>query len=59
MTSALLEKNKNVGRREFLKISAAISGGLCIAAYIPELRAGARELAPSIAHLLASVARLI
>jgi isoquinoline 1-oxidoreductase beta subunit len=45
MTSALLEKNKNVDRREFLKTSAAITGGLCIAAYIPEIRAGARELA--------------
>jgi len=45
MTSALLEKNKNVGRREFLKTSAAITGGLCIAAYVPELGAGARELA--------------
>src|ERR1700756_2259850 len=44
MTSAL-EKNKNVGRREFLKTSAAITGGLCIAAYVPELGAGARELA--------------
>jgi len=45
MTSALLGKNKNVGRREFLKTSAAITGGLCIAAYVPELGAGARELA--------------
>src|SRR5260221_5864724 len=45
MTSALPEKKKNVGRREFLKTSAAITGGLCIAAYIPELGAGARELA--------------
>ncbi len=32
-------------RREFLKTSAAITGGLCIAAYVPELGAGARELA--------------
>src|SRR4029077_19830416 len=45
MTSTLLEKNKNVGRREFLKTSGAITGGLCIAAYVPELGAGARELA--------------
>jgi isoquinoline 1-oxidoreductase beta subunit len=45
MTSALLEKRKNVGRREFLKTSAAVTGGLCIAAYVPELSAGARELA--------------
>src|SRR5258707_4899682 len=45
MTSALREKNRNVGRREFLKTSAAITGGLCIAAYVPELGAGARELA--------------
>src|SRR5258708_8595078 len=45
MTSALPESKKNVGRREFLKTTAAISGGLCIAAYVPELRAGARELA--------------
>ncbi len=45
MTSALLEKRKSVGRREFLKTSAAATGGLCIAAYVPELGAGARELA--------------
>src|SRR6266403_6295716 len=45
MISALLEKNKNVGRREFLKTSAAITGGLCIATYVPELGASARELA--------------
>src|SRR6266853_545933 len=45
MTSALLEKRKSVGRREFLKTSAAVTGGLCIAAYVPELGAGARELA--------------
>jgi isoquinoline 1-oxidoreductase beta subunit len=45
MTSAVLEKRKNVGRREFLKTSAAVTGGLCVAAYVPELGAGARELA--------------
>jgi isoquinoline 1-oxidoreductase subunit beta len=45
MTPALLEKKKNVGRREFLKTSAAAAGGLCIAAHVPELGAGARELA--------------
>jgi len=45
MTPTLLEKKKNVGRREFLKTSAAVTGGLCIAAYVPELGAGARELA--------------
>jgi isoquinoline 1-oxidoreductase subunit beta len=45
MISALFEKKQNVGRREFLKTSAAIAGGLCIAAYIPQLGAGARELA--------------
>jgi isoquinoline 1-oxidoreductase beta subunit len=45
MTSALLEKRENVGRREFLKTSAAVTGGLCVAAYVPELGAGARELA--------------
>jgi isoquinoline 1-oxidoreductase beta subunit len=39
------ESKKNVGRREFLKTTAAITGGLCIAAYVPELGAGARELA--------------
>ena len=36
---------KNFGRREFLKTTAAFTGGLCIAAYVPELGAGARELA--------------
>jgi isoquinoline 1-oxidoreductase beta subunit len=45
MTSALPGKRKNVGRREFLKTSAAAAGCLCIAAYVPELEAGARELA--------------
>ena len=45
MTSALLEKRKSVGRREFLKTSAAVTSGLCIAAYVPELGASARELA--------------
>src|SRR6202007_434469 len=46
MTSALREKNKNVGRREFLKTSTAITGGLCIAAYVPELGAGALAAVP-------------
>src|SRR5260370_37404664 len=45
MTTALLQKRKSVGRREFLKTSAAVTSGLCIAAYVPELGAGARELA--------------
>jgi isoquinoline 1-oxidoreductase subunit beta len=34
-----------LARREFLKTAAALSGGLCIAAYVPELAAGAREQA--------------
>ena len=36
---------KSLARREFLKTTAAFSGGLCIAAYVPELAAGAREQA--------------
>ncbi len=29
-----------VGRRDFLKTSATLGAGLCIAAYVPELAAG-------------------
>ena len=36
---------KSLARREFLKTATALSGGLCIAAYVPELAAGAREQA--------------
>ena len=36
---------KSLARREFLKSAGALSGGLCIAAYVPELAAGAREQA--------------
>jgi isoquinoline 1-oxidoreductase beta subunit len=45
LNKILLETKMNVGRREFLKTTALITGGLCIAAYVPELGAGARELA--------------
>ena len=45
MSSATLSPKRPVGRREFLKTAATITGGLCIAAYVPELDAGARELA--------------
>jgi len=38
-------QQKSLARREFLKTTAAFSGGLCIAAYVPELAAGAREQA--------------
>jgi isoquinoline 1-oxidoreductase beta subunit len=39
------EAKRQVGRREFLKTTTAVGAGLCIAAYVPELGAGARELA--------------
>jgi isoquinoline 1-oxidoreductase beta subunit len=45
MSTLLAATNKNLGRREFLRTSATFCGGLCIAAYVPELGAGARELA--------------
>ena len=45
MSSATLSPKKSLGRREFLKTTATVSAGLCIAAYVPELGAGARELA--------------
>jgi len=53
MSQALLRSKKHVGRREFLKTAAAITGGLCISAYIPELGAGARELAAAGAGVFA------
>jgi isoquinoline 1-oxidoreductase beta subunit len=45
MSASLVSPPKPVGRREFLKTTAAAVGGLCIAAYVPELGAGAREQA--------------
>src|SRR5881396_3585591 len=36
-TTALPTKTLRVPRRDFLKTSAAIGGGLCFAAYVPEL----------------------
>src|SRR5438876_2085606 len=38
-TTALPTKTLRVPRRDFLKTSAAIGGGLCFAAYVPELAA--------------------
>jgi len=40
-------KTSRVARRDFLKSSAAIGGGLCIAAYIPELAARQLENSPA------------
>jgi len=45
MSSATLSPKRTVGRREFLKTTATMTSGLCIAAYVPELGAGAHELA--------------
>jgi isoquinoline 1-oxidoreductase beta subunit len=45
MSASLVPLPKPVGRREFLKTTAAATGGLYIAAYVPELGPGARELA--------------
>src|SRR6266700_743574 len=53
VSSTLVTPPKSLGRREFLKTTATISGGLCIAAYVPELSAGARELAPAGAGVFA------
>jgi isoquinoline 1-oxidoreductase subunit beta len=48
-----LTKTSRVARRDFLKTSAAIGGGLCIAAYIPELAARPRENSPAIGSVFA------
>src|SRR2546425_1605068 len=53
MSSTLVTPPKSLGRREFLKTTATIGGGLCIAAYVPELSAGPRELAPAGAGVFA------
>src|SRR5437868_117594 len=53
VSSTLVTPPKSLGRREFLKTTATIGGGLCIAAYVPELGAGPRELAPAAAGLFA------
>src|SRR5438270_2808951 len=42
-------KNRHVGRRQFLKTTATITGGLCIAAYIPGLEASLSAAAPDVA----------
>ncbi len=46
-------KTSRVVRRDFLKTSAAIGGGLCIAAYIPELAARPLENSPAIGGVFA------
>src|SRR5437899_1542064 len=53
VSSTLVTPPKSLGRREFLKTTATIGGGLCIAAYVPELGAGSRELAPAGAGVFA------
>ena len=53
VSSTLVTPPKSLGRREFLKTTATIGGGLCIAAYVPELGAGARELAAAGAGVFA------
>jgi isoquinoline 1-oxidoreductase subunit beta len=53
VSSRLVTPPKSLGRREFLKTTATIGGGLYIAAYVPELSAGARELAPTGAGVFA------
>jgi isoquinoline 1-oxidoreductase subunit beta len=42
-----LTKTSRLARRDFLKSSAAIGGGLCIAAYIPELAGRPSENSPA------------
>src|SRR5437868_9934307 len=51
VSSTLVKPLKSLGRREFLKTTVSIGGGLCIAAYVPEL--GARELAAAGAGVFA------
>jgi isoquinoline 1-oxidoreductase subunit beta len=41
MSTTLIPPAAKLARREFLKTSAALGGGLCIAAYVPELAAAA------------------
>src|SRR6266478_9847915 len=53
VSSTLVTPLKSLGRREFLKTTAMIGSGLCIAAYVPELGAGPRELAPAGAGVFA------
>jgi isoquinoline 1-oxidoreductase beta subunit len=52
-SSLPLTKTSRVARRDFLKTSATIGGGLCIAAYIPELAARPRENSPAIGSVFA------
>jgi isoquinoline 1-oxidoreductase beta subunit len=40
-------RKKRFGRRDFLKTTATLGSGLCIAAYVPELAAGKPEVAPA------------
>jgi isoquinoline 1-oxidoreductase beta subunit len=42
-------RHEHVGRREFLKATAAITGSFCIAAYVPELDAALRPGTPEVA----------
>jgi isoquinoline 1-oxidoreductase subunit beta len=53
MSSTLITPSKSLGRREFLKTTASLGGGLCIAAYVPELAAGKPEIAPAAAGVFA------
>src|SRR6266705_1730797 len=53
VSSTFVKLPKSLGRREFLKTTATIGGGLCIAAYVPELGAGPRELAAAGAGVFA------
>src|SRR5256885_10851197 len=46
-SSPLPAKTWQVPRRDFLKTSAAIGGGLCFAAYVPELAARALNNSPA------------
>src|SRR5207245_5277498 len=52
-SSTFVTLSKSLGRREFLKTTATIGGGLCIAAYVPELGAAPRELAAAGAGVFA------
>ena len=53
MNTLLRKERKPLRRRDFIKTSAAFTGGLCLAAYIPELAAGAKEQAAAGAGVFA------
>ncbi len=52
-SNAAATKSSRIARRDFLKTTATIGGGLCIAAYVPELAARPDSNAPASATVFA------